>query len=124
LCTEDVLEGKELILKRFKKTDRLLKRSEFLAVSLKGSKVYNKHFILIYLPNANKKSRLGITVTKRVGKSVQRNRIKRYCREFFRLNRCIAPENRDINIIAKKNALALDSEQMFQTLEHIFKKIN
>jgi ribonuclease P protein component len=80
--------------------------------------------VLIYVPRENKKSRLGITVTKKVGKSVKRNRIKRYCREFFRLNRCIIPENKDINIIAKKNALALDSDQMFQTLENIFKKIN
>jgi len=29
-----------------------------------------------------------------------------------------------MNIIAKKNALALNSKQMFQTLENIFKKIN
>jgi ribonuclease P protein component len=94
-----------------------------LAVSLKGSKVYNKYFILIYLPNENKKNRLGITVTKRVGKSVKRNKIKRYCREFFRLNKCTIPENIDINIIAKKNALTLDSERMFQALDNIFKKI-
>jgi ribonuclease P protein component len=112
-----------LILNRFTKTDRILKRSDFLAVSLKGSRVYNKYFILIYIQNENKKKRLGITVTKRVGNSVERNKIKRYCREFFRLNRCIIPENIDINIIAKKNALALDSEQMFQALDNIFKKI-
>jgi ribonuclease P protein component len=112
-----------LILNRFKKTDRILKRSDFLAVSLKGSKVYNKYFILIHLPNEHKNNRLGITVTKRVGKSVERNKIKRYCREFFRLNRCTIPENIDINIIVKKNALALDSERMFLALENIFKKI-
>jgi len=29
-----------------------------------------------------------------------------------------------MNIIAKKNALLLNSKQMFQTLENIFKKIN
>jgi ribonuclease P protein component len=112
-----------LILNRFKKTDRILKRSDFLAVSLKGSKLYNKYFILIFLPNEHKNNRLGITVTKRVGKSVERNKIKRYCREFFRLNRCTIPENIDINIIVKKNTLALDSEQMFLALENIFKKI-
>jgi ribonuclease P protein component len=111
-------------LKRFTKRDRLLKRSDFLTLSSNGTKVYNKHFVLIYSNNEKRESRLGITVTKRVGKSVVRNRIKRYCREFFRLNRCIIPVKKDINIIAKKNALALDSNQMFQTLENIFKKIN
>jgi ribonuclease P protein component len=113
-----------MVSERFTKKDRLLKRSDFLALSLNGTKVHNKHFVLIYSNNENRVSRLGITVTKRVGKSVMRNRIKRCCREFFRLNRCIIPGQRDINIIAKKNALALDSKQMFQTLENIFKKIN
>jgi ribonuclease P protein component len=112
-----------LVSKRFTKRDRLLKRSDFLKIALNGTKVYNKHFVLIYSSNEKRESRLGITVTKRVGKSVMRNRIKRYCREFFRLNRCIISGKRDINIIAKKNVLSLDSKQMFQTLENIFKKI-
>jgi ribonuclease P protein component len=118
------LAGNHLTLKRFTKADRLLKRSDFLKLSFSGTKIHNGHFVLIYSKTENKKSRLGITVTKKVGKSVIRNRIKRYCREFFRLNRCIIPENMDINIIAKRNALALDSKQIFQTLEHIFRKIN
>jgi ribonuclease P protein component len=118
------LAGKTLVLNRFTKRDRLLKRSDFLKLSLSGTKVQNKHFVLIYSDNENRENRMGVTVTKRVGKSVVRNRIKRYCREFFRLNRCIIPGNVDINIIAKKNALALDSKQMFQSLENIFKKIN
>jgi ribonuclease P protein component len=118
------LAGKKLVLKRFTKRNRLLKRRDFLAVSLNGTKVQNNHFVLIYSNNEKRESRLGITVTKRVGKSVVRNRIKRYCREFFRLNRSIIPGKRDMNIIAKKNALLLNSKQMFQTLENIFKKIN
>jgi ribonuclease P protein component len=113
-----------LTLNRFTKADRLLKRSDFVALSSNGTKINNKHFVLIYSKTKNQKSRLGITVTKKVGKSVIRNRIKRYCREFFRLNRCIIPGNRDINIIVKKNALAIDSKQIFQALENIFKKIN
>jgi ribonuclease P protein component len=111
-------------LERFTKGDRLLKRSDFVALSLNGKKVQNKHFVLLYVTSEKEESRLGITVTKRVGKSVTRNRIKRYCREFFRLNRRLIPGKRDINIIAKKNAVALDSKQMFYTLENILNKIN
>ena len=118
------LAGKKLVLKRFTKRDRLLKRRDFLKLSSIGTKIQNKHFVLIYSDNEKRDNRVGITITKRVGKSVVRNRIKRYCREFFRLNRCIIPGKKDINIIAKKNVLALDSKQMSQTLENIFKKIN
>jgi len=123
LNAEDLLAGNNVVLKRFTKKDRLLKRSDFLKLSSCGTKVHNQHVVVIYANGDKQESRLGITVTKRVGKSVVRNRIKRYCREFFRLNRCILPGNRDINIIAKKNALALDSKRMFHTLEKIFKKI-
>lgn len=41
-------------------------------------------FILFGLPNSRETSRLGITVTRRVGGAVQRNRIKRILREVFR----------------------------------------
>lgn len=110
--------------RQFKKEDRLLKRSEFLQLASIGTKIQNRHFVLIYADNEKKVSRIGITVTKRVANAVVRNRIKRCCREFFRQKRCIIPGRKDVNLIAKKNALALDSKQMFQTLENIFKKIN
>ncbi len=113
-----------MVSQQFKKQDRILKRKEYVELSDKGKKVHNRHFVLIYSENSKEKSRLGITVTKKVGKAVQRNKIKRYCREFFRLNRSALPENRDINIVAKKQSIYLDSTKTFQTLENLFKKID
>lgn len=110
--------------KGFNKKDRLLKRIEYQELSEKGKKVHGQHFVLVYAKNEKEYSRLGITVTKKVGNAVIRNRIKRYCREFFRQNRSFFIESKDINIIAKKYAVSLGSKQMFQTLENIFKKIN
>ncbi len=71
----------------FPKELRLRKRREFKKVYEEGRKVYSKYFTIHYLENQLGRPRLGITVTKKVGKSVVRNRWKRLIREAFRLNR-------------------------------------
>ena len=86
----------------FKKYERLLKGSEFLDVSLNGKKGHTKNFVVIFKTNGKDSSRIGITIRKRVGNSVKRNRIKRLIREFFRLNKHKIPKGYDIVVIASK----------------------
>jgi ribonuclease P protein component len=74
----------------------------------------------MYSPSRVKKTRLGITATKKVGKAVERNRIKRHIREFFRLNRNSISGFWDINIIARKEAAGLASGQVHASLKEIF----
>jgi len=107
----------------YTKADRLRKRSEFVHVFQQGRKVYNRHFTAFYCPGQNSASRIGITVTKRVGKAVTRNRIKRIVREHFRLTRKCTQPYLDINVIAKKEAVDLTSEEMFDSLNGLFEKI-
>ena len=107
----------------FTKTDRLRKRTEYLHVSQHGKKVQNLHFLAYYSPNNENASRLGITVTKRIGNAVTRNRIKRLVREDFRLNHKEVQPYLDINVIAKKNAVAETSATIFHSLGDLFEKI-
>ena len=107
----------------YPKAVRLRKRSEFIYTSTFGKRVQNRHFIAYFIPNHQRTSRLGITVTKRVGKAVERNRIKRSVREYFRLRVKDVENFLDMNVIAKKESAVLTSEEIFFSLDNLFHKI-
>jgi len=86
--------------------------------------VQNQHFIALIRPNLNNRTRLGITVSKRNGNAVKRNRIKRIIREYFRLNKHNLNQFWDINIIAKKQVAKIDNAKVFASLKTIFNKIS
>jgi ribonuclease P protein component len=108
----------------FSKTDRILKRAEFLTLSKFGRRLQDRHFIAAFSSGRTGRTRLGITVTKKVGKAVERNRIKRLSREFFRQNRHHLKGVWDINLIAKNGVTPLDSETVFNSLKKLFNGIS
>lgn len=87
----------------FPKSYRLRKRSEFVALKVTAHKYSGAGFLVVWLPNGDSHARLGITVSKRVGSSVTRNRIKRFVREVFR-DSCSSLPAVDINIIARNSS--------------------
>jgi ribonuclease P protein component len=108
----------------FMKADRILKRREFIALSKSGTRVQNTEFIAYFLSAQHNRSRLGVTVTKKVGQAVERNRIKRLVREFFRLNRHCLSGNWDISIIVKRQSAEITSEMAHRSLQNIFDRIS
>jgi len=85
---------------------RIRKRREFLATQSSGRKVHGRLFLVLVGPGPELHGRLGITVSKRVGNAVTRNRIKRWVREFVRQQPASAwlPPGRDVVVIAKARA--------------------
>ena len=93
-----------------------------MTVYQQGVRSYSEHFTIIECKNQTGISRLGITVSKKVGNAVQRNRIKRLIREYFRLNRSRLSTPRDIVIIAKKDASLLKYQEICSELgSHLIK---
>ncbi|MDR1486792.1 MAG: ribonuclease P protein component [Deltaproteobacteria bacterium] len=88
---------------KFPKSARLLVRRQFL--------LFNGHrqiktaiggFTVVIRSNGLTFNRLGVTVTKKIGCAVARNRLKRLAREFFRLNQLHWPQGWDFLFIAQK----------------------
>lgn len=107
----------------FTKELRILKRPRFQELYRQGATFHNRHFVANLLETELSTSRIGITVSKKVGDAVTRNRIKRIVREYFRKNGRQFFENRDIHIIAKRTAAQISNKEIFISLENFFQKI-
>jgi ribonuclease P protein component len=86
----------------FPKTLRLRKRRQFLYVQHKGIRVHTSTCFAYIVKHNKERVRLGITVSKKVGKAHQRNRIKRLMREAFRHSLLRDACGFDIVVVAKK----------------------
>jgi ribonuclease P protein component len=107
----------------FTKAHRILKRSQFIAFRRSGKKIDSPYFFAAVRPNELPHCRLGITVTRKIGKAAQRNRVKRRIREYFRLNRHCIVGNWDILLIAKSGAGEIDLAQASSSLDRIFHQL-
>jgi ribonuclease P protein component len=101
----------------FGKDERIRKRQDYLRIYQQGTRRYSERFTIITCRNESGITRLGMTVSKKVGNAVQRNRIKRLLREFFRLNKSRLPASQDIVIIAKKGILPMSYNDVCTELD-------
>ena len=100
---------------RFRPSDRILRRGDFLRVQRLGQKVQTPSFVIMVLPA--EQARLGITVTRKVAGAVGRNRIKRLVREVYRRNRGLFPERCELVLVARAAATGLDYAALRAELE-------
>jgi ribonuclease P protein component len=95
----------------FRRSDRLLRSSEYQRVGREGRRVAEPAFVLLVSPRPpgakGPGQRLGITVSRKVGGAVIRNRVKRRVREWFRRSRDELRSGIDIVVIGRVAAGAL-----------------
>jgi ribonuclease P protein component len=92
---------------RFGKERRIRRRTDFVRVQTHGERATSKHFVLLVDANPEDPvgpSRMGVVATKKVGDATMRNRIKRLCRECFRLWPDFIPNGIDLVVIAREGA--------------------
>lgn len=103
------------------KINSLKNSSEFDYVYKHGKSYANRYLIMYVVPNGSKESRLGISVSKKVGNSVVRHRVTRLIRESYRLSCHMFNNGLDIVVIARP----LVKDQKFcdvnSAMLHLFK---
>lgn len=85
---------------------RLTARRQFLAVYARGHRVPCPSFTLFGLQNDVGHARLGVTVTRKLGGAVARNRVKRVLREIFRRNGSRLESALDVVVNARPGIVA------------------
>ncbi|MDT8863018.1 ribonuclease P protein component [Alkalihalobacillus sp. MEB130] len=106
-----------------KKEQRIKTNEEFSKVFKNGQSVANRQFVLYKLPKEGQGPfRLGLSVSKKVGNAVTRNRVKRYIREVFRLKAELLHSDADYVVIARNPAASMSSQEVEQSLLHVFRK--
>jgi len=99
---------------------RLRKTWEYQLVKQMGCKFYTPHFVLLVSDNKINNSRLGVTVSRRIGNAVQRNRLKRITREFFRTRIHLFSGLKDYSVIARRGAAQLTFLEVNVELKKVF----
>lgn len=100
----------------FPRTDRLTSRRQFLAVYDHGRRVRGRLVTVFGLENRVGHCRVGITVTRRLGGAVVRNRAKRILREIFRIHRLSAVGSLDVVINAHASLPGSSREEIERDL--------
>lgn len=102
--------------------ERLKKRWEFLAAQGRGKKLQTPSFLVFVLSRPEgdtSPARLGITVSKKIGGAVVRNRVKRWLREAFRRQKDRFPAGADVVFVAKRGAIEGGQEQVAREVERL-----
>jgi len=83
--------------------ERVLNRADFLLAQSRGRRLHGDNFVwIVYARGDDKPTRIGVTVSRKVGNSVVRHQVKRWVREVFRRNKSAFPVSCDVIAIARE----------------------
>src|SRR4051812_7774012 len=105
--------------------ERLKQRADFLAAAA-GARAPGPSFVLqVRLRGDSAPSRVGFTVSKKVGNAVERNRVRRRLREVVRLSAEMAQEaGHDYVLIGRRAALQTDFDRLTAEFAGALKRVH
>lgn len=104
------------------KRQRIKKNEEFQRVFKSGKSFANRQFVVYsYRKEEQQEFRIGLSVSKKIGNAVTRNRIKRYIRQAFLEMKDELRNDMDYVIIARHQAAKIDFHETKKSLQHVLR---
>ena len=97
-------------------SESLKKNQDFRQVYRRGTSAAERQFVMYVLENGTDRNRLGISVSKKVGNSVIRHRIRRLVKEGYRLHEQQFARGYDIIVIARTGAAGVTQAEATESL--------
>jgi ribonuclease P protein component len=101
---------------------RIRKNTEFRTVYRRGKSFSNLSLVLYIYRNGKDLNRIGISVSKKVGNSVIRGRVKRLISESYRLNNEGLKAGYDLVFIARNPSNSKNYKEIESALKNLLKK--
>ena len=106
-----------------KRKYRIKKNKDFQVVFKKGKSVANRQFVLYILQKPEEREfRIGLSVSKKIGNAVTRNKVKRLIRQVFSEEKHRIASGKEFIIIARKPAADMNYHEVKGSLNHLFRK--
>ncbi|MDD6716969.1 MAG: ribonuclease P protein component [Firmicutes bacterium] len=104
------------------KMESLKKNEDFKNCYKTGRSAANRYLVLYHVPNGQDKNRIGVSVSRKIGNSVVRHRIKRLVRECCRLHENEFESGFDIAVVARRSANGATYKEIETSLLGLMKK--
>jgi ribonuclease P protein component len=110
---------------KMQKELRLQKKEHFQQIFKRGKSIANRQLVLYYMENQHVEAfRLGISVSKKIGHAVTRNRLKRLLKEVVRSHTDEIKEGHDLILIVRQPASEMGLEELDGSVLHLLRKAN
>ena len=91
-----------MVSQKFEKNERLRLRNDFKKLFDSKGRSVNSYFVLVFRENNLGYSRIAVSIKRKFGKAVLRNKLRRQIKEIYRTNKSEFPQGYDFLFIPRK----------------------
>jgi len=99
---------------------RLKKNKHFGYIYKKGKRINSRHLTLFCVPSKFKTYKIGISVSKKIGKANERNKLKRRIREILRVE-ALPKDYFNYVLLTREGAAMLDFHELEKEVKSLFR---